>query len=105
MVDAWDNQYGPGEGRRTAQLLVDGAPMDHASLFRSAMVDARGRMGAASILRNIERRPASERRDLVTKGFSDLIDRVLSRCAEGLDEDRLEQMLKQVAGYRERLGW
>ncbi len=105
MVDAWDKQYGPGEGRRTAQLLVDGAPMDHAALFRSAMVDARGRMGAASILKNIERRPASERRDLVTKGLSGLIDRVLSRCAEGLDEDRLEQMLKQVAGYRERLGW
>ena len=105
MVDAWDDQHGPGEGRRMAQLLVDAAPMGHAALFRTAIVDARGRMGASNILENVERRPEAERRDLVTKGFSDLIDRVLSRCAEGLDEHRLERMLKQVAGYRERLGW
>jgi hypothetical protein len=62
-------------------------------------------MGAAIILKNIERRPESERRDLVTKGLSDLIDRVLGRCAEDLDERRLDQMLQQVAGYRQRLGW
>ena len=105
MVVAWNDQHGAGEGRRMAQLLIDGAPMDFAPLFRSAMVDAKGRMGAASILKNVERRPESERRALVTKGLSDLIDRILSRCAEVLDEDRLEQMLNQVAGYRKRLGW
>ena len=105
MVVAWNDQHGSGEGRRMAQLLIDGAPMDFTPLFRGAMVDAKGRMGAASILKNIERRPESERRDLVTKGLSDLIDRTLSRCAEGLDEERLEQMLNQVAGYRKRLGW
>ncbi len=88
-----------------AQLLVDGAPMSHTALFRGAIVDARGRMGASSILKNVERRPEAERRNLVTKGLADLVDRALSRCAEGLDEYRLEQMLKQVAGYRERLGW
>jgi hypothetical protein len=105
MVVAWNDQHGAGEGRRMAQLFLDGAPMDYAALFRSASVDAKGRMGAASILKNIERRPESERRDLVTKGLSDLIDRVLGRCAEGLDERRLDQMLQQVAGYRQRLGW
>ena len=105
MVVAWNDQYGAGEGRRMAQLLVDGAPMDFAPLFRNTMIDAKGRMGASSILKNVERRPSSERRALVTKGFSDLIDRILSRCAEDLDEERLEQMLSQVAGYRKRLGW
>ena len=88
-----------------AQLLVDGAPMDYSPLFRGTSVDAKGRMGAASILKNIERRPESERRDLVTQGLSDLIDRTLGRCAEGLDDRRLDQMLQQVAGYRQRLGW
>ena len=105
MVLAWNDQYGAGEGRRMAQLLVDGAPMDFSALFRDTMVDAKGRMSASSILKNVERRPSSERRVWVTKGFSDLIDRILSRCAEGLDEERLEQMLSQVAGYRKRLGW
>ena len=105
MVVAWNDQHGSGEGRQMAQLLIDGAPMDYAPLFRMAMVDAKGRMGASSILKNIERRPESERRDLVTKGLSDLIDRTLGRCAEGLDEARLEQMLNQIAGYRQRLGW
>jgi len=105
MVVAWNDQHGAGEGRRLAQLLIDGAPMDYAPLFRSASVDAKGRMGAASILKNIERRPESERRALVTQGLSNLIDRVLGRCAEGLDERRLDQMLQQVAGYRQRLGW
>ncbi len=105
MVVAWNDQHGAGEGRRLAQLLVDGAPMDYAPLFRDTLVDAKGRMGASSILKNIERRPESERRDLVTQGLSDLIDRALSRCAEGLDNQRLDQMLQQVAGYRQRLGW
>jgi len=105
MVLAWNDQHGSGEGRRMAQLLVDGAPMDFTPLFRNTVVDAKGRMGTSSILKNVERRPASERRALVTKGFADLIDRVLSRSAEGLDEDRLDQMLNQVAGYRQRLGW
>jgi hypothetical protein len=105
MVLAWNDQHGAGEGRRMAQLLLDGAPMDYAPLFRSASVDAKGRMGAASILKNIERRPESERRDLVQQGLSNLIDRILGRCAEGLDERRLDQMLQQVAGYRQRLGW
>jgi len=105
MVVAWNDQHGAGEGRRMAQLLLDGAPMDYMPLFRSASVDAKGRMGAASILKNVERRPESERRALVTQGLSDLIDRTLSRCAEGLDDRRLDQMLQQVAGYRQRLGW
>lgn len=105
MVVAWNDQYGAGEGRRMAQLLLDGAPMDYMPLFRSASVDAKGRMGASSILKNLERRPESERRDLVTQGLADLIDRTLSRCAEGLDPQRLDQMLQQVAGYRQRLGF
>ena len=105
MVVAWNDQYGAGEGRRVAQLLVDGAPMDFSVLFRNTVVDAKGRMGASSILNNVERRPESERRALVTKGLTNLVDRILGRCAEGLDEERLDRMLSQVAGYQKRLGW
>ena len=105
LTQAWTTQHGPGEGRRVAQLLVDGAPLSTATLFRSAQVDAMGRLGSAQIVQNLERRPGPERRELLTKGLSDLIDRSLGKAAEGLDEERLSAMLQQVAGYTERMGW
>jgi len=105
FVTAWTDQYGVGDARNEAQLLVDGAPLDSSALLRGVLVDGKGRMGAKEILRNVERRPEGERRDLVTKGLSSLIDRVLSRAVEGLDEDRLNTMLSQIAGYRQRMGW
>jgi hypothetical protein len=105
LAAAWTAQHGPGEGRRIAQLLVDGAPLSTAALFRAVQVDAKGRLGPAQVLKNLERRPGPERRELLTKGLSDLIDRSLAKAAEGLDEDKLSTMLQQVAGYRERMGW
>lgn len=105
LVSAWDDQYGSGEGRRTAQMLIDCAPPDCVPLFLSTVVDSKGRMGATAILENVERRPAAQQRSLVTKGLSSLVDRALARCAEGLDEHHMERMLVQVAGYRQRLGW
>jgi hypothetical protein len=105
LVQVWTDQHGMGSGRATAQILVDGAPRDSAALFQSVSVDAMGRIGATEILGNLEQRPEGERRELVTKGLSSLIDRALSRAAEGLDEDGLNRMLTQVAGYRSRMGW
>ena len=105
LTQAWTDQYGSSEGRRVAQLLVDGAPLSTSSLFRAVQVDAKGRLGAAQIVQNLERRPGPERRELLTKGLADLIDRSLAKAAEGLDEDRLSAMLQQVAGYTERMGW
>ena len=105
LTQAWIDQYGSSEGRRVAQLLVDGAPLSTSSLFRAVQVDAKGRLGAAQIVQNLERRPGPERRELLTKGLADLIDRSLAKAAEGLDEDRLSAMLQQVAGYTERMGW
>jgi len=105
LTDAWTAQHGSGEGRRVAQLLIDGTPSGTAALFRAVQVDVKGRLGSAQIVQNLERRPVPERRELLTKGLSDLIDRSLAKAAEGLDEDRLSAMLKQVAGYTERMGW
>ena len=62
-------------------------------------------MGATAILKNVERRPEAQQRALVTKGLSSLVDRALTRSVEGLDEEHMERMLVQVAGYRQRLGW
>lgn len=105
LVDAWTDQHGSGEARQMAQLLVDGAPLSSSALFRGVLVDARGRMSATATLENLGRRPEGEQRELITKGLSSLIDRTLARAAEGLDEDRLNQMLSQAAGYRQRMGW
>ena len=105
LTDAWTDQHGSGEGRRVAQLLVDGAPLGSAALFRGVQVDGKGRIGSAHVVQNLERRPSAERRELLTKGLADLIDRSLAKAAEGLDEDRLSTMLQQVAGYTERMGW
>lgn len=105
LTEAWSTQFGAGEGRRIAQLLVDGAPLATAALFRAVQVDVKGRLSSAQIVQNLERRPGPERRELLTKGLVDLIDRSLAKAAEGLDEDRLSTMLQQVAGYTERMGW
>ena len=105
FVQAWTDQYGLGDARNEAQLLVDGVPIDSSALLRGVVLDGKGRMGAKDILRNLDRRPEGERRDLVTKGLLSLIDRVLSRAVEGLDEDRVNAMLSQIAGYRQRMGW
>jgi hypothetical protein len=104
MVEVWDDQHGTGQGQRMAQLIIDAAPMDFAHLFRKVLVDTAGRMGASDILKNVERRPEGERRNLVNKGLSDLIERSLGRSIEGLDENHLDQMLQRVVGYRQRLG-
>jgi len=105
FVDVWTDQFGASDARHVAQLLVDGAPFDSIALLRGVGVDSKGRLGAAGILKNLDRRPEGERRDLVTKGLSGLIDRVLARAVEGLDEDRLSTMLNQISGYRQRMGW
>jgi hypothetical protein len=104
MTEVWDDQHGQGQGQRMAQLIIDAAPLDFASLFRTVLVDGSGRMGVSVILKNVERRPEGERRDLVNKGLSDLIERSLGRSIEGLDENRLDRMLQRVVGYRQRLG-
>ncbi len=105
FVDVWTDQFGASEARHVAQLLVDGSPLDAVALFRSVEVDSKGRMGASVILKNLQRRPEGERRDLVVKGLSGLIERILTRAAEELDEDRLHIMLNKIAGYRQRMGW
>jgi len=105
FVETWDDQHGVGEGRRAAQLIVDTAPGNSASLFQQALVDSRGRIGPAQILTNLNRRPEAHRRGLVRRGLADLIDRTLARGADGLDDEHFNTMLKRVAGYRQRLGW
>jgi len=105
FVHVWADQHGASDARHIAQLLVDGAPFDSVALLRGVEVDSKGRLGASVILKNLDRRPEGERRDLVTKGLSGLIDRVLARAVEGLDEDRLNTMLNQISGYRQRMGW
>ena len=105
LVTAWNEQHGVGSGRAVAQRLVDGAPRGSDALFRALEVDAMGRIGASDILDNLGRRPEGEHRELVIKGLTSLIDRALGQAAEGLSDERLNQMLVFVAGYRERMGW
>ena len=105
FVQAWNRQHGTGEGRRAAQLIVDTAPSNCAALFEGIEVDLDGRIGSAGVLRNLQRRPEAHRRGLAHRGFANLIDRTLTRGADGLDDAHLERMLSQVAGYRQRLGW
>ena len=105
FVQMWERQHGPGEGRRAAQLIVDTAPPDCAALLEGIEVDAEGRIGSSVVLQNLQRRPEAHRRGLAHRGFADLIDRTLTRGADGLDDDHLDRMLSQVAGYRQRLGW
>jgi len=105
FVQTWDRQHGLGEGRRAAQLIIDTAPPSCAALFEGIEVDLNGRIGPSVLVRNLKRRPEAHRRGLAHRGFTDLIDRTLTRGADGLDDEHLDRMLSQVAGYRQRLGW
>ncbi|MEM6930723.1 MAG: hypothetical protein AAF602_27565 [Myxococcota bacterium] len=104
VVRAFDDSEGVGRGRALVQLLVTGAPMRFSPLLRDLMVDESGGLPERQVLHNLFGRPAAEHRQLLNGGLVDLIDRALSSAADELPEEHLDEVLTQVAGYRQRLG-
>ncbi|MFZ5476585.1 MAG: hypothetical protein ACOZNI_07400 [Myxococcota bacterium] len=94
---------GPGAGQAQVQLLVEGTPGNLAPLFKGVEVSPQGQLPAQHVLKNLRKRPATERRRLLDRALTDLIDRALSLANEELSEEQLEELLEHVAGYQSKL--
>ena len=101
---ALDSRHGHGSGRAFVQLLIDGTPHEYKVLFVGAETSSSGRLNINRVIRNLQRRPESERRRLLNLGMLNLIERALSSGMEELDEETMDYMLQQIAGYQIRLG-
>jgi len=86
------------------QQSIDCAPPRLAPLFSGIRADTAGRLNEDHIAHNVRSRPPMEQRRLINDGLLDLMDRALSRAADALPEDALDQLLTQTAGYRKRMG-
>lgn len=99
-----DDAEGSGTGQTRIQMLLDGYGGPFGALFEATEVDTRGRVPVDRVLANLKKRPATEHRQLLQRASTDLIDRALSLASEDLDDDRIDAVLEQVAGYQQRLG-
>ncbi|MEZ4236712.1 MAG: hypothetical protein R3F59_11265 [Myxococcota bacterium] len=105
IAAAFDDAEGPGRGRAVLQLMVDGVPSQSAVVLHDLRVGETGELDSARVLRNLEVRPATEHRQLLNTSLTDLIERALSAAADELPDDRFDEVLASVAGYRQRMGW
>ncbi|MCB9780848.1 MAG: hypothetical protein H6742_19930 [Alphaproteobacteria bacterium] len=104
VARALDESTGRGSGRVGLQLLVDGPPSKFAVVFRGVQVDDEGHMDTRRILRNLRKRPESEHRQLLRESMLDLIQRTLSASVESMEDELIDDMLENIAGYQQRMG-
>jgi hypothetical protein len=95
---------GAGAGAARLQILVEGMSGPLVALFKNVEVSPRGTLPSQLILKNLKKRPIAEHRRLLNRGLSDIIERALSMAYETLDEEGMEAMLENIAGYQQRLG-
>jgi hypothetical protein len=105
LTQSLDQTHGPGSGRAFIQLLLDGTPHQYAVLFMGVEIDQIGCVDTDHVVRNLRRRPPSERRRLLNLGTMDLINRALSAGSEELSDDMMDRLLERIAGYQMRIGF
>jgi len=101
---AMDAAEGRGRAQTAVQLLLDGSPSPFKPLFANLVATDSGSIPADGLLRNLQHRPAGEHRRLLNQGLLNLIERYLSVAVEELPDEAIDQVLEDVAGYRQRLG-
>jgi hypothetical protein len=101
---ALDQVEGRGRGQAAVQLLFEGSPATFKPLFVSLTAPDDGSLPTAALLRNLAHRPATEHRRLINEGLVNLIERYLSVAVEELPDEAIDQVLEDMAGYRQRMG-
>ncbi len=104
LSQAFDASRGRGYGQTQVQLLLDGCPSEFSVLFHQIEVGPDGQISGNALLHNLRRRPASEHRRLLNRGLANLIERALSAAVEGLEEEHIDALLENIAGYQQRIG-
>lgn len=104
LSQALDVEEGAGRGQAALQILLEGSPNKFQSLFANLNATSDGQLPIAGILRNLNHRPPTEHRRLLNEGLLNLIERALSLSVEDLPDEAIDDVLENVAGYRQRLG-
>lgn len=104
VVKAMDAAEGSGRGEAALQILLDGSPAQYQPLFTGLAATDEGGLPSAGMLRNLQKRPPTEHRRLLNQGLLNLIERALSLAVEELPDEAIDEVLENVAGYRQRLG-
>jgi hypothetical protein len=101
---ALDAAEGHGRAQAALQILTDGAPNNFKPLFVGCTMQDDGTLPVELILQNLLERPPSEHRRLLNEGLLNLIERYLSMAVDQLPDEAIDQVLEDVAGYRQRFG-
>lgn len=101
---AMNEAEGAGRGQAALQILLDGSPAQYQPLFAGLAAEEGGSLPEAALSRNLMKRPPTEHRRLLNQGLLNLIERALSLCMEELPDEAIDEVLENVAGYRQRLG-
>ena len=104
LSQALDAEEGAGRGQAALQILLEGSPTKFQALFANLNATGDGQIPVAGILRNLNHRPPTEHRRLLNEGLLNLIERALSLSVEDLPDEAIDDVLENVAGYRQRLG-
>jgi hypothetical protein len=104
LARALDAEEGAGRGQAALQILLDGSPSKFQALFSNLIATEDGQVPLAGLLRNLNHRPPTEHRQLLNEGLLNLIERALSLSVEDLPDETIDDVLENVAGYRQRLG-
>jgi len=86
-----------GKGRAMLRINLDGGPSKFASLFHALPFSAQNDLDQNELFSRLRQHDASERRNLLTTGVSNLIDRALSSADSQLDEDNMEALLMALS--------
>jgi hypothetical protein len=104
LAKAMDEEHGSGSGQASVQLLVESARTDLAPLFSGVSVARDGALNVERMIRNIDKRPETERRRTLNRAMRDIIERGFTTAVERISDERFEALLEDIAGYQHRLG-
>jgi hypothetical protein len=65
--------------------------------------DIHGQLSLESLQHSLSMQSPAQRRRMLERGLLDLIERTLDLCAEQLDEQSMDRLLEEVAGFHQRL--
>jgi hypothetical protein len=85
------------------QLLVDEDETDFVDNLGGMALDIRGQLSLESLQHALSLRAPSEHRRIVEHGLLDLMERALDLAADQLDDEGIDRVLEEVAGFSHRI--
>ena len=96
IADAVENES-IGQGRAILRLNLDGGPSRFAALFHGLPISDENFLDDQELFARLRQHDASQRRDLLNLGLSNLIDRTLSSADAQLSDDDMEALLQALS--------